>query len=93
MAHLAKHIIQGNKGKTVYYSIEDFRYVYNETDLKIKWDAFLFYTPLGTETDESNLKYIGVPADEIEIQRDPVLDKDFLITITVDLYVNKIIIN
>lgn len=82
MVSLSKHTIHGRKGKTVCYTLEYFRF--DETESKLKWDSFPFYTPHGTETDEQNFKYIDVPADEIGIQRDPVLDKDFLITITVE---------
>ncbi|MGD2087257.1 MAG: hypothetical protein PVH61_13820 [Candidatus Aminicenantes bacterium] len=64
-------IIKGNKGKTVIYSIPNFQY----DDLKIKWDAFKFFTPVGDQVDAEGFSYFDVPADVIPITRDDTLDK------------------
>jgi hypothetical protein len=79
---LNKHTIHGEKGKTVCYSMPDFRF--DASDNKLKWGAFRFYTPEGGSVDEEGFAYFDVPAEEILIQRDESLDKEIIITTTRD---------
>lgn len=79
---LNKHTVQGKKGKTVCYTLTNFRFDPGEN--KLKWDAFRFYTPEGGQTDEEGFAYFDVPADEIPILRDDSLNKEFMILVTKD---------
>lgn len=67
-----KHTIQGNKGVTVCYTINNLRV---EAD-SLKFDAFRFYSPAGDQTDGEGFKYFDVPADEVQLDRDPELDTE-----------------
>jgi hypothetical protein len=79
---LSKHIIQGKKGHTVCYTLENFRF--DSSDNMLKWDAFRFYTPLGGSIDGEGFNYFDVPAEAIPIERDDTLNKDLLIIATND---------
>jgi hypothetical protein len=76
---LNKHTIRGKKGETVYYTIPNFTL----EDSIIKWDPFKFYTPVGDQT-EDGFTYFNVPSEQILIERDDTLDKEFIIIITKD---------
>jgi hypothetical protein len=73
-----KHTIRGKKGDTICYTCSNLRL----DDGKIKWDAFRFYTPVGTLIDDDGYKYYDVPADEVPIQRDPMLKIELIIVVT-----------
>jgi hypothetical protein len=77
---LNKHTIQGIRGRTVVYTLADFQF--DETTSRLRWNAFRFYTPVGDRTDEDGFNYFDIPADEVLIERDTALDKDFTIVIS-----------
>ncbi len=76
---LNQHTIRGIKGKTIFYSLPNFRY--DTDDHLLKWDAFKFYTPVGELTDEEGFHFFDVPAEEILIGRDDQLNKEMLIMV------------
>jgi hypothetical protein len=80
MIDLTKHTIKGKIGSTVVYRLANLRF--DESDNKLKWDSFRFYTPLGNRVDEKGYKFFAVPADEIPIERDDILDKELAVIIT-----------
>jgi len=75
---MKKIAIIGEKGKTVCYTINNFRYE-NES---ICWESFNFYTPLGVSIDTEGHAYFEVPAISEIIQRDETLNKEVLIKVT-----------
>jgi hypothetical protein len=76
---LNRHTITGKKGETVCYTMPNFRY--DDNDNKLKWDAFMFYTPAGIQSDDQGT-YFDVPGDEYLIERDDTLNKSLLIKVT-----------
>ncbi len=75
---LTKHSIKGIPGITICYTLPNIRI---DGDF-LKWDAFRFYSPEGTKKDEKEGLYFDVPAEEILIQRDTVLDKELIICVS-----------
>lgn len=88
MVNLTKHTIKGQKGKTVCYTLENLRF--DTIDEKLKWDDSKFYTPIGTETDTGDFNFFSVPAGEISITRDSILDKEALLVISIEVGVEYI---
>jgi len=74
---LIPRVIKGQKGKTVIYKLENFRF---DEDNKLKWDNFKFYTPVGDKV-ENGFNYFDVPGGEILIERESDLDKYVMIVI------------
>ncbi|NIR04220.1 MAG: hypothetical protein GTN82_02205 [Candidatus Aminicenantes bacterium] len=68
-----KQITREKKGKTVCYTLSNFRY--DDSDSKLKWDAFKFYTPVGNQVDDQGFHYFDVLGDEVLIERDDTLNK------------------
>jgi hypothetical protein len=56
---------------------------YDEIDSKILWSEFLFFTPVGPETDGNGDKFFTVQSGEILIERETI-DKIFSLIVTVD---------
>lgn len=77
---LKKHTIQGRKGKTVCYSLPNFRY--DGSDNKLKWDAFRFYTPLGHIADNEGFRFFNVMGEQILLRRDERFNKELNVRIT-----------
>lgn len=73
--NIKKTTIKGEKEKTVCYQLNNFRF----ENGSICWDAFKFYTPLGTQSDGNN--YFDVPAISELIERDDI-NKEVLIKVT-----------
>ncbi len=79
---LNKQTIHGKKGATVCYTLPNFRL--DSSDNKLKWNAFRFYTPEGNQTDDEGFRFFDVPGDEVLIERDDTLNKEFMIIVTKD---------
>jgi hypothetical protein len=77
---IIKNQIKGKKGVTVCYTIPNFRF--DETESKLKFDEFKFYTPAGEQDD--GVKYFDVAGDEVLLERDTELDKKIFIVCTKD---------
>lgn len=77
---LNKHLIQGEKGKTVCYTVPDL--TFDESRHTIQWGAFRFYTPEGNLEDNEGFRFFNVPADSVSVVRDEDLDKNLLIMAT-----------
>jgi hypothetical protein len=77
MVVLQKRVIGGRLGETLCYKLKNFRY--DDVEFKIKWDSSRFYTPAGLSIDEAGHKYFDIPATEILIERDEVLNKDLVV--------------
>jgi len=80
--NLQKLSIKGEKGQTVCYTINNFRF--DPAENKLKWDAFRFFTPEGPQIDEEGVKYFYVAADEVALERDNLLNKVILVKATRD---------
>jgi len=72
---ITKSQVKGHKGTTVVFSIPNTVTAGNI----LSWDSFRFYTPEGTQQDENGNKYFSIPAEQVEITRDPVLYKELFI--------------
>jgi len=59
--NINKKVITSKKGKRVYYSINNIE-ITGDTELNIKWDPFVFYTPKGNLEDLEGYLYFEVPA-------------------------------
>jgi hypothetical protein len=77
-----KQTIRGKKGKNICYTIANFRY--NETEKKISWDAWRFYSAKSVQKDDEGFGYIDVPAAEIDVTPDALLDKDLIVVVSTE---------
>ena len=75
-----KQIIRGRMGRTVCYSMPNFRF--DRSDNKIKWDAFRFYTPLGNIADSEGTRFFNVMGGAIPVHRDRWVNKQLFVKIT-----------
>ncbi|MCP5106005.1 MAG: hypothetical protein GY950_21655 [bacterium] len=77
---LEKLTIHGKKGKTVCYSLPNFRF--DDRDNKLKWDAFRFYTPVGKIADQEGRRFFNVMGAEVLIRRNHSRDSKLILKIT-----------
>jgi hypothetical protein len=77
---LNKITINGKKGITVCYQINNFRY--DSATSTIAWDLFRFYSPRATETDDEGFNYLTIEAVEIDVTPETNLNKSILIKIS-----------
>ncbi len=72
-----KSLINGRKGETVCFTIKNF--IVHSENSSINWNEFRFYTPVGEEVDSEGYKYFEVPAGNISVVRDEILNKTILV--------------
>lgn len=76
--NLTKHTINGSYENTVVYTITNFRY--DDGDDKLKWDAFKFYTPEGTQVEDgTGYHYFDIGTEEYLLERHATLNKELII--------------
>jgi hypothetical protein len=71
---IIKNTIKGHKGTTVVFSIPNATITGN----LLTWETFRFYTPEGNQ-DENGNKYFAIPAEQVDISRDPELYREIFV--------------